>query len=71
VNTLKKITSKNVLAEFVLAMHVVFKIYLLVSNIGKVSFRGGQTIKCDLPVIIVVIVNSTALGGPWPPLEVS
>jgi len=44
------VTSKNFLAKFVLALHVVFKKYLFIPNISKVSFRGGQTIDCDLPV---------------------
>jgi hypothetical protein len=32
------------MAEFVLALCFVFKKYLRISNIGKVSFRDGQTI---------------------------
>jgi hypothetical protein len=46
----KIITSKNFLAEFVLALCVVFKKYLFMSCIGKVSFIPGQTINCNLPV---------------------
>lgn len=50
-NSLNKIiTSKNFLAEFVLAVCIVFKKFLFLSNIGEVSFGGGQTIDRDLPV---------------------
>jgi hypothetical protein len=47
---LKIITSKNFLAEFTLALCVVLKKFLFMSNIGKVSFGGGRTIDRDLPV---------------------
>ena len=46
----KIITWKTFLAEFELALCVVFKKYLFMSNISKVSFRGGETVDCDLPV---------------------
>jgi len=39
-------------------------------SIRKIHISSNFTLSIII-IIIIIIIGSTALGGPWPPLEVS